>query len=221
MATRRGGSRSTRMARYESRRYSQFDPCAHLEPAVAQQLELSCIAVLNVRLGASRVASRSQRRDAELARAARARSGSSTDRETSLARATSIVRGMSPRFSARTPATPSRRPPSSASRVSAPIGLAELRPQAVRLLEVVADELVELGDVGQRRVEPVGVALVQLGSQPLGRRAIDRLLDEDVAEPKPAVPPRAARTRGQRGSAGAHPRSAPHSGRAARSRRQP
>ena len=52
----------------------------------------------------------------------------------------------------------------------------------MRLLEVVADELVELGEIRRRLVEPVGVALVQLRAQALRRRAIDRLLHEDVAE---------------------------------------
>ena len=78
-------------------------------------------------------------------------------------------RGNVARFIARTPASPAEARASSASARRAPIRLAELRPQPVRLLEVVADELVELGEIGRLRVEPVGVALVQLRSQALRR----------------------------------------------------
>ena len=63
-----------------------------------------------------------------------------------------------------------------------PIGLAELGPQPVGPLEVVADELVELGEIRRSLIEAVGEALVQLGAESLRRRAVDRVLDDDVAE---------------------------------------
>ena len=55
------------------------------------------------------------------------------------------------------------------------------------LLEVVADELVEVGEIGRLRVEPVGVALVELRAQALWCRSIDRLLHENVPESDRAV----------------------------------
>ena len=67
------------------------------------------------------------------------------------------------------------------------IVLAELRPKPMRLLEVVADELVELGQIRRRLVEPVGEALVQLRSQPLRGRAVDGVLHEHVAKAERAV----------------------------------
>ena len=55
---------------------------------------------------------------------------------------------------------------------------------------MIADELVELGELRRRLVEPIGEALVQLRAQTLRRRAVDGLLHEDVAEPERAVPTR-------------------------------
>ena len=63
-------------------------------------------------------------------------------------------------------------------------------PEPVRLLEVVADELVELGEIGRRCIEAVGVPLVQLGPQSLRRGAIDGLLHEHVPEAEQALPAR-------------------------------
>ena len=74
-----------------------------------------------------------------------------------------------------------------AQRRSTAILLAELRPQSVRLLEVVPDELVELGQIRRRLVEPVGEALVQLRAQALRGRSVDGVLHEDVAKAERAV----------------------------------
>ena len=85
------------------------------------------------------------------------------------------------RLNARTPATPSRPPASSASRSvrrsDSPSSLAGGRPARG-------------GSRRTRRarrgrspcVEPVGEALVEFGPKPLRRRAIDRVLNDDVAE---------------------------------------
>src|SRR5262249_2368293 len=61
-----------------------------------------------------------------------------------------------------------------------PVRLAELRPQHVRLLEVVAGELVEVDDPAL--LQPIGEALVELRAQALRRRAVGGLLDEAVPE---------------------------------------
>src|SRR5215831_8627911 len=46
----------------------------------------------------------------------------------------------------------------------------------------MAEDLRVPGERIRDRLEPVGVAMVQLGSEGLGDRAVGRLLDEDVAE---------------------------------------
>ena len=95
------------------------------------------------------------------------------------ARGAGLRRADRPRVqSARRPAAASRAPARSASSGS---GIPELGLVASRLLEVVADDLVQLDELGAALVQPVGEALVQLGA----RR------------------PSAARRRPRRGSAGA------------------
>ena len=131
-----------------------------------------------------------------------------------------IVAGMSPRLSAGSPASPSRVPPSCRP-LRPPVALAELRAQRVRLLEVVADELVEARGGRATLVEPVGVALVELRAQALRRRAVDGSCTSTWRKPNSASPrgrtkPRSADER----RAGAHRRSARRSGRAARRRRR-
>ena len=61
---------------------------------------------------------------------------------------------------------------------------AELLVVAVRLLEVVAEDLLELGRPASpaTSLEPVGEALVQLGPQLLRRARVGGVADEDVAE---------------------------------------
>ena len=59
---------------------------------------------------------------------------------------------------------------------------AELDPEAVGLLEVVADDLVELGAVAGVALGPGGQALVQLRAEPLRHRVVGGVADEDVAE---------------------------------------
>ena len=69
-----------------------------------------------------------------------------------------IAAGTSARSRRRMPAAPSRAPASAASCLRAAVWRAELRAAAVRLLEVVADDLVRRVRLA---VEPVGEALVQ------------------------------------------------------------
>ena len=64
----------------------------------------------------------------------------------------------------------------------APIRLAKVDSQVVRSLEVVADEFVELGGLRGRLVETIREALVQLRTQALRRRAVHRVLNDDMAE---------------------------------------
>ena len=59
----------------------------------------------------------------------------------------------------------------------------KLLTQPERLLEVVAEDLVVLGHaVAGARLEPVGVALMQVGPKPLRDGLVGRIADEDVAE---------------------------------------
>ena len=53
---------------------------------------------------------------------------------------------------------------------------------AVGLLEVVAEDLVELDQVGAALLEPVGEALVQLGARRLRQRVVGGVADQQVAE---------------------------------------
>ena len=71
--------------------------------------------------------------------------------------------------------------------LDSPVRLAELGAQPICLLEVVADELVELGQIRRRRIEPVREPLVQLRPQPLRGRAVDGVLHEHVAKAERAV----------------------------------
>ena len=65
----------------------------------------------------------------------------------------------------------------------------QLLSQDERLLEVVADELVELERRFVRRaLEPLRVALVELGSQLLRHRRVRSLADEEVTEPIGVLP---------------------------------
>ena len=67
------------------------------------------------------------------------------------------------------------------------IRLAKFRAQTVSLLEVVPDELVELGEIRIHLIQAAGEALVQLRPEPLGRGPVDRLLDEHVPEAERAL----------------------------------
>ena len=61
----------------------------------------------------------------------------------------------------------------------------QLGPVAVRLLEVIADDLVRLHEIVRR--EPVGEALVQLGSNRLRKRLVGGVTDEQVAKAEALV----------------------------------
>ena len=75
---------------------------------------------------------------------------------------------------------------------------AELGAVAVGLLEVVADDLLELDDAGGRAVlEPAREALVQLGAQRFWQPPVCRVVDERVLEAK-ALPA------GKHGAVGLH-----------------
>ena len=66
------------------------------------------------------------------------------------------------------------------------IGRAELHPVAIRLLQVIPDDLV--GRVlSELRDEPVDVPLVQRRALPLGNRVVRGVADEDVTETKAVV----------------------------------
>jgi hypothetical protein len=66
------------------------------------------------------------------------------------------------------------------------VQLTELRPEAVRLFEVVARELVDIRHPLVLRLEAIDEALVQVGAEPLRGGAVDGLLDEDVPKPEPS-----------------------------------
>ena len=85
----------------------------------------------------------------------------------------------SPRQSARRPAAASRSPARSARAAS---GLSELCLVAGGLLEVVAEDLVQLDEVGAALLEPAGEALVQLGADRLRQRVVGGVADQQVAE---------------------------------------
>ncbi len=65
------------------------------------------------------------------------------------------------------------------------VGAVELRPVAVRLLEVVPDDLVSFDEIVRR--EPVGELLVELGARRLRQRLVRRVADEQMAEAVPLV----------------------------------
>ena len=84
--------------------------------------------------------------------------------------------------------TPRGRPSRSPARArDLGVGPAELASVARRLLEVVADDLVELDQLARVRVEPVGEALVQLGARLLRQRVVRGVADQQVAEPERVV----------------------------------
>ena len=58
----------------------------------------------------------------------------------------------------------------------------ELGPVAVGLLEVVADDLVQLDQVGAVLLEPEGKSLVELGSNGLRQSLVGRVADQEMAE---------------------------------------
>ena len=66
---------------------------------------------------------------------------------------------------------------------------AELGPVPRRLLEVVAEDLVQLDEVGASLRDPGGESLVQLGASGLRQRLVRRVADEQVAEAKRVVTP--------------------------------
>ena len=118
----------------------------------------------------------------EAARAgqARPRAAAPPPRRSSVAAA-----GMSPRAKARRPAAAElgRGPPRElAARV---VEWPELGPVAERLLEVEAEDLLELLLAAALPVDPLGPrheALVELGAGPLEQRAVRRLADQPVAK---------------------------------------
>ena len=62
---------------------------------------------------------------------------------------------------------------------------AKLRPVPVGLLEVVAQDLLELGEaVGRPALQPAGEPLVHLGASLLGGAGVGGVADQDVAEPE-------------------------------------
>ena len=67
----------------------------------------------------------------------------------------------------------------------APVSDAQLLPVPMRLLQVVAHDLLVLGEpVSRNRLEPPGESLVQLCPGLLGQRVVRRVPDEEMAEPK-------------------------------------
>ena len=72
---------------------------------------------------------------------------------------------------------------------------AELDPEAVRLLEVMADDLVELGALARMVLGPAREALVQLCPQPLRHRVVGGVADQDVAEAEAVLTRERARIR--------------------------
>ena len=59
----------------------------------------------------------------------------------------------------------------------------------VRVFEVVADDLLELGDpVARLAFEPAGETLMQVRPRPLRHRTVRRVADQDVAEPERVLP---------------------------------
>ncbi len=60
----------------------------------------------------------------------------------------------------------------------------ELDPKHIRLLEVVAENLVDLGPVADTLLRPVCEPLVQLGAAPLRHRVVRGVPDQDVTEAK-------------------------------------
>jgi hypothetical protein len=77
-------------------------------------------------------------------------------------------------------ATPGGREPASGALGQPRLGLSELGPVAGSLLQVVADDLVPLDEVGSARLDPAREALVQLGPKPgLQLQAGDTLSEGD------------------------------------------
>ena len=68
------------------------------------------------------------------------------------------------------------------------VGLAELRLVPGRLLEVVAEDLVQLDQALAVLLQPVREPLVQLGAGRLGKRVVSGVADQQVAEAKGIVP---------------------------------
>ena len=67
------------------------------------------------------------------------------------------------------------------------VAASELHTEPVRLLEVVADDLVVTGEVAVPRLEPVGQALVQSRAQLLRHRPVRDVADQHVVEPEAVV----------------------------------
>ena len=94
-----------------------------------------------------------------------------------------IAAEASPRVSARRPARVS----GSAARVASSDSHdrpAELDAIAIRLLEVVADDLVQVGAFANARLDPAGELLVQRRTDLFRHRLVRRVADQDVAEPE-------------------------------------
>ena len=68
----------------------------------------------------------------------------------------------------------------------------ELDPIGVGLLEMVPDELIDLGEFGTALFEPVGKPLVQLGPCLLRQRVVGCVADQQVAEPEGVLSLRSA-----------------------------
>ena len=67
------------------------------------------------------------------------------------------------------------------------VGLSELLLVAGGLLEVVAEDLVELDQVGGALLQPVGEALVEVGTDCLRQRVVSGVADQQVAEAEGVV----------------------------------
>src|SRR5262249_50272578 len=67
------------------------------------------------------------------------------------------------------------------------VGPSELCAVAGRLLEVIAEQLVELHDLCTLLLEPVREALVEVGARALRQRVVRGVPEEDVMEPEAFV----------------------------------
>ena len=127
-----------------------------------------------------------RRRASAAARGARPhrRKGGTTARESRLTAA-----GMSPRANARGPADAEARGRALAPAPRCVRRRPELEQRPVRLLEVVADDLLVLaGAIPRLDLDPGRESLVQLGPQRLRELAVGGVSDEDVREAKGVVP---------------------------------
>ena len=88
-----------------------------------------------------------------------------------------------------------RRKPPSGPRLDAGVGVAELAAVAGRLLEVVAEHLVELDQVLPVRLEPIGEAIMELCARLLRQGVVGGVADQQVPEPEGVVARQGGRRR--------------------------